>query len=174
MNESIAFRPRIGFILKINELPDPFGTYMCLTPDKRGRRKVHLIPEQLKSKYDESSAYGTNKSPLHISYDHEYNRMVCCSGSAVTPKLQWASCSSVLDCKIKSVCFEDDRCEESGRRWVDPGPVPKGCAATALTDGRDHGIFRCSTQGGNSQYQPYLLNRGHICETLSNLFIYDL
>lgn len=173
-NQSIIFIPKKGFRLKMHELPDPYGSYMCTTYDNKRRRKINLIPERLKSKYEASSPL-TGKIPVQFSYDYEFNRVLCCTGTSFVPKLQWAGCGSVLDCKIKSVCFEEDRCEprlaSNGNgvsKWVDPGPLPKGCAGWKLRDddpNGDHGIFKCSSPGV-SQYQPYLLNRGNICKII--------
>lgn len=187
------FRPRKGFIIKMHELPDPFGTYICATPDNKRRRKVHLMyvqvfnvslifrrfqfqclvssPERFRQKYDDGNNYGA-KVPVHLSYDYEYSRMVCCNQAnpnngdvghvnALAPKLQWAACGSVLDCKIKSVCFDEDRCRDN-YKWLDPGPLPRGCTGWKLTEG-DFGIFKCSTPGV-TQYQPFLLNRGNMCK----------
>ncbi len=155
MNESLLFRPRKGFILKMHELLDPFGTYYCsASPDNNRRRKVHLIPERFRQKYDDSTNFGeNNKVPVHLSYDYEYNRMLCCNNginnNALAPKLQYSACGSVLDCKIKSVCFEEDRCGDIRHKWMDPGPLPRGCAGWKLNDGPDgdFGILKCSTPG---------------------------
>jgi hypothetical protein len=180
-NQSIQFRPRKGFILKLGELSDPFGTYMCTTQDNKIRRTLHLIPERLKAKHDIlNSNHLHGKVQVDISYDFEYNRILCCTGgSPYIPKLQWAGCGSVLDCKIKSVCFEEDQCEprlggESGSvtHWLDPGPLPRGCAGWKLRNepNGDYGIFKCSTPGV-SQYQPYILNRGNICKQLRTFVV---
>lgn len=125
----------------------------------------------LKAKYD-SINHVNGKIPVYFSYEYEYNRVLCCTGTNFIPKLQWAGCGSILDCQVKSACFEEDRCEQrlgnSGynpTKWIDPGPLPPGCSGYRLRDdpNGDFGLFKCSTPG-IAQYQPYLLNRGNICK----------
>lgn len=76
----------------------------------------------------------------------------------------------MLDCEIKSACFNEDTCDDSitGKDlngWSkDVSHVPKGCVAHRLKLESDSGLLQC-TAPGTSLYQPYLLNRGNICKS---------
>lgn len=152
----------------MSELPSPFGTYVCATkPNVYGTpkktRRIHLIPEAFRYKYQNEEATDDNNSKdVRISYDFQYNRMLCCNNGSTdkTPRLEWAGCGSLLDCQIKSVCFDQQRCGAPTLKSRSPMvliPTPRGCSAQPLEE--ESGIFKCS-----GIYQPYLVNRGNVCK----------